>query len=159
MAKRHKLAGLVLLAIFLGAQFVRPEKTTPAVEHRRTLAAMRAVPAEVQSVFERACGDCHSHQTRWPWYSKVAPVSWLVVNHVNTGRRKLNLSDWARYSPPQARQKLEEICDVVASGEMPLQSYLLLHPEAKLTPDEVAALCAWTKSAHQSLAEESSAEP
>lgn len=159
MSKTLRIIGLLLLAFLLGAQFVRPAKTSPAVEEHRTLAAMMAVPAEVHNLLERACGDCHSHQTTWPWYSNVAPVSWLLVDHVNEGRRKLNLSDWAKYSPQQARHKLEEICDVVTSGEMPLQSYLLLHPDAKLTPDEVTALCAWTKSAHQSLVEESSAEP
>ncbi len=159
MSKTVRIIGLLLLAFLLGAQLVRPAKTSPAVEQNRTLAAMMAVPDEVHNVLARACGDCHSHQTVWPWYSNVAPVSWLVVNHVNEARRKLNLSDWAKYSPQQARHKLEEICDVVTSGEMPLQSYLLLHPAAKLTPDEVAALCAWTKSARQSLAEESPPEP
>ncbi|MDZ7268459.1 MAG: heme-binding domain-containing protein [candidate division KSB1 bacterium] len=155
MAKVLKIAGMVLIAFLVGAQFVRPARTTPTVDQSRTLAAQMAVPAKVQNIFDRACRDCHSHQTTWPWYSNVAPASWLVINHVNEGRRHLNFSDWAKYTPKQARHKLEEICEVISSGEMPLKSYLLLHPDAKLTPAEVETLCAWTKSAHQRLEQES----
>jgi len=80
---------------------------------------------------ERACFDCHSNQTRWPWYSHVAPMSWLVQGHVDEGRLVLNFSDWNR-----ANSEADEAAKTVREGEMPPRSYLLLHPEARLTDAE-----------------------
>ncbi|HEU0035934.1 MAG TPA: heme-binding domain-containing protein [Kofleriaceae bacterium] len=80
---------------------------------------------------ERACFDCHSNQTRWPWYSHVAPMSWLVQNHVDEGRAVLNFSEWNR-----AQHEAGEAGESVREGEMPPRSYVLLHPEARLGPTE-----------------------
>jgi hypothetical protein len=83
----------------------------------------------------RACFDCHSNETKWPWYASVAPISWRVQDHVDEGREKLNFSEWDR---PQ--EEAEEAAEVVAEGEMPLWDYLLVHAEARLTADEKRAL-------------------
>jgi hypothetical protein len=83
-----------------------------------------------RALADRACFDCHSNQTRWPWYSHVAPMSWLVQNHVDEGRHELNFSEWGRNS------EADEAAETVRSGEMPPKSYLLLHPEARLTDAE-----------------------
>ncbi|MGE5400207.1 MAG: heme-binding domain-containing protein [Ignavibacteriales bacterium] len=80
---------------------------------------------------KRACFDCHSNQTKWPGYSYIAPVSWFVTDHVHEGKRKLNFSEW-KYTPKKAKRIISEI----KRGEMPLKSYLLLHPEARLTDTE-----------------------
>ena len=101
------------------------------------------VPAHVETILKRACYDCHTHQTRWPWYSHVAPVSWFVIDHVNDGRRHLNFSIWAQYDAKKAAHKLEEICSEVEAGNMPLASYLPMHPSARLSPEEARALCDW----------------
>ena len=108
-------------------------------------AAHVAVPPPVGATLERACGDCHSHGTRWPWYSRVAPASWLVVEHVDHGRRHLNFSDWQGGGGERARDPLGAICREVSDGRMPLPSYLLLHPQAQLSPGDVEALCSWAR--------------
>jgi hypothetical protein len=141
--------GLALITI----QFFGPEKTNPAIDEAKTILANAPMPPEVSAIITRACYDCHSHQTRWPWYSHVAPVSWFVIGHVNDGRRHLNFSEWAAYDPKRMKRKLEEIKEEVEDGAMPLPAYLPLHPEAKLSPEEVQALSAWTIAERQRLAQ------
>ncbi|MFC6590922.1 heme-binding domain-containing protein [Deinococcus lacus] len=89
---------------------------------------------ETKALFDRACADCHSNQTQWPWYSNVAPVSWLVQNHVEEGRSKLNINV-SGFGP-----EADEAAEVVREGEMPEKTYLVMHPEARLTPEETRAL-------------------
>lgn len=150
-AQRRVTIGVAVL--LLGIQFVRPEKRNPPVAAERTYQARLQVPAEVASVVERSCYDCHSHQTRWPWYSEVAPVSWVVVNDVNHGRRHLNFSEWAQYDRKTADDLLGELCEVVTHGEMPLPSYRLVHRNARLAATEVRAICAWTDAERERLAQ------
>jgi len=149
MAKKWlKLAVAVLAVAFTAVQFVRrPLRTNPATDPARALPAHVTVPPHIAATLDRACGDCHSHQTRWPWYSRVAPASWLVVEHVDHGRRHLNFSDWTGEGGERAKDPLNAICKEVTSGHMPLPSYLWLHPEARLSPADVEALCGWTSSA------------
>jgi hypothetical protein len=134
---------VVLAIIFLAAQMVRPSRTNPPVDESRTLQASVHVTPEVDAILERSCNDCHSNKTRWPWYSEINPVSWWLVNHVNEGRRKLSFSDWGTYPPKRAANKLKEICEQVESGEMPIKSYLPLHPAAKLSDADKQVLCNW----------------
>lgn len=107
--------------------------------------------AQVADIFQRACADCHTNQTVWPWYSKVAPVSWWVADHVNEGRSHLNLSEWAALTPRRQDHALEEIAEVVEEGEMPLASYVRGHPEAKLTEAENQALIRWANAQRAAL--------
>lgn len=90
---------------------------------------------ETRALAERACFDCHSNETVWPWYSSIAPISWFVVHDVQEGRRALNFSDWG-----SRQQRLREISEVLQEGEMPPFYYVLQHPEAKLTAAERAQL-------------------
>ena len=90
---------------------------------------------QTQSLARRACYDCHSNETVWPWYSNVAPMSWLVEHDVEEGREKLNFSEWGRGS-----DEIEEINEVIAEGEMPMRNYLVLHPEARLSDQEKQVL-------------------
>jgi len=96
-----------------------------------------ALPPAAQKVMLTSCGDCHSNLTTWPWYSNVAPASWLVQKDVDEGREKLNFSEWDKPQPG-----LDEIVEQVDSGEMPPTKFTLLHPSAKLTSSEKAALLA-----------------
>lgn len=89
-----------------------------------------------RALAQRACFDCHSHETAWPWYTNVAPVSWMIQRHVDEGREKLNFSDWGN----SRERELDEIAEVILEGEMPLPNYLPMHPEARLTPAEKQAL-------------------
>jgi hypothetical protein len=136
-------AGIVLA----GAQLVRPERTNLITDPARALSARHSVPASVAEILDRACRDCHSNDTRWPWYSHVAPVSWYVIDHVNHGRSHFNYSDWARYSPEEARKLLKNSCDLARQSEMPLASYALMHRSAKLSRADVETLCGWAAEA------------
>jgi len=139
-----KLSPFALLAVLVALQFIRPAKTNPTSEPALALQAHATVPAEVNAAFERACRDCHSNQTDWPWYSNVAPASWLVADDVRIGRQQLNLSEWGKYNARQAENKLDEICGVVQAGSMPPKAYLVTHPQAKLSAAEITAICTWT---------------
>jgi hypothetical protein len=144
VVKILKWTAIVLAIIFAGLQFIRPARTNPPVDEARTIQAQAHLTPEVAAILDRSCNDCHSNQTRWPWYSNVAPVSWFVINHVNVGRSEMNLSEWAEYSPDDQQGFLKKICREVKVGEMPLKSYLRLHHEAKLSSEDVQLLCDWT---------------
>jgi len=107
--------------------------------------------AAVADVFDRACADCHTNRTTWPWYSKVAPVSWWVVDHVEEGREHMNLSDWASLSTEDRDHAMEEVVEVMEEGEMPLRSYTWGHPEARLTDAERETLVAWARAKRAEL--------
>lgn len=130
-----------VVAVFAGMQAVRPERANPPVHPGLTLASQYEVPAEVQRILERSCGDCHSNRTRWPWYSHVAPASWLLADHVKDGRRHFNLDDFTE------EMSLKDVCQEIRVGSMPLKEYLFLHPGAKLMGAEIQTVCAWTQTA------------
>lgn len=131
IALRALLATLALLLLAQLVPYGRDHANPPVV------AEPRWDSPTTRALFLRTCGDCHSHGTRWPWYSHVAPVSWLVQRDVDEGREKLNVSDWGR-----KRQDGDEAYEAYAEGEMPLGTYLLAHPEARLAPAERRALLA-----------------
>ena len=140
-----KAIGLSGLAIVLGIQLVRPDRTNPPVDASHGIEANLDVPADVRAIFERSCRDCHTHRTTWPWYSQVAPVSWLVAGHVRDGRRFLDLDEWTKYDANKSRAKLDQICENVSSGHMPIASYRPMHPGAKLSRGDVRTICEWTR--------------
>jgi hypothetical protein len=144
MRRIAKGAGLLLLMVFTVSQFVRPARTNPTTDPARTLFHIRPVPAHVASALDRACRDCHSNDTRWPWYSNVAPVSWFVIDHVNHGRSHFNYSDWSRYDADEARRLLTGACRLTREQEMPLSSYTWMHHQARLSRADVDAICSWT---------------
>jgi cytochrome c len=109
------------------------------------------VPDEVQTVLARKCGDCHSNNTRWPLYSRIAPTSWLVEHDVHQGREHLNLSVWEQYSIDNRIDLLGKIGTQLRQGKMPLKQYLLLHPEARLSESERKLIVDWTKAERKRL--------
>jgi hypothetical protein len=137
----------MVLALLLGIQAIRPARTNPAVVQGHRLEDAISLPAGVDSVLNRACSDCHSNLTRWPWYSNVAPVSWFVINHVDDGRRQMNFSEWQRpgVADPMeyARRRFHSACSEVRTGGMPLRSYLLVHRNARLSAEDVQTICDW----------------
>ena len=143
-----KWFGIVVVCLFLGLQFMRPARTNPPVDSSQTIEARLQVPPHVASVLDRSCKDCHSNATRWPWYSNVAPFSWLLVDHVIEGRDQLNLSEWGRLDNRRAGDKLEEICDEVKIGAMPMASYTWIHRSAILSQEDVKTLCDWANAEH-----------
>ena len=149
MKKFLKVALIVIVVFLVGAQFVRPSFVNPPIDPAKTLAATTPVPPEVAKIFDRSCSDCHSNKTVYPWYSNVAPVSWLLADDIKKGRHEVNFSEWGGYTQKRKLRKFKEICDQVKEGEMPLTTYLPLHPDAKLSDVDRAAICAWTKSESQ----------
>ena len=137
---------LLLVVLFAVAQFFRPTRANPPVDEKQSLYATTQVPPDVRAILDRSCVDCHTNTTAWPWYSHVSPVSWWLVDHVEDARKELNFSKWGTYSDRRRHKKLEEICEQVKEGEMPLKEYLWLHPSAKLSDADRATLCKWSES-------------
>ena len=140
------IAGLAVLA---GVQAIPVDRSNPPVEATRTIFASEALPAKVETVLRRSCQDCHSNQTHWPWYSYVAPISWVVAHDVHAARRQMNLSEWASYSAKKRESRLNGICEQVVNGDMPEGKYALIHRRARVNEDERAAICQWVERARQ----------
>jgi len=151
LAKILKWIAIVLVVVFVGIQFYRPARTNPAIDPAQTIEAHTQMTPEVASIFDRSCRDCHSNKTVWPWYTQVAPVSWWLVNHVNDGRHDLNLSEWGKLPRDRQERKLRQICDEVEDGQMPLSSYLPMHPAARLSDQDKKTLCDWTAGQREQL--------
>ena len=129
--------GRVILVLLLAIQLVPVDRSNPP-----TTSGI-AAPGVVLALLERSCYDCHSHETVWPWYGYVAPVSWLLAYDVAEAREHMNFSTWSRYDAEQREELVEEIFDVVEEGEMPLWYYLLLHEDARLDERDRETLLAW----------------
>lgn len=141
--------GLVLLAAI---QFIRPAKNLGAADGPADVARRVPVPADVHRLLVNACYNCHSDHTAYPWYADIEPVGWLLADHVNEGKDNLNFSRFASYDSQRAAKKLAGIAELVDKGDMPLPSYLWLHPEARLTAKDRARLVSWAQTAHDQLA-------
>lgn len=151
LRKGLKWLALLVVVLFVAAQFKRPARTNPPVDHSRAIEAHTQINPEVSSILARACNDCHSNRTSWPWYTNVAPVSWFVTDHVHQGREEMNFSEWGLYNQRRRETRLQAICEEVESGAMPLSSYLPLHPRAKLSPEDKKALCDWAAAERERL--------
>jgi hypothetical protein len=136
---------IVLAVLFIAAQFYRPSLSSPPADESKSMRTNTRMTPEVAGILDRSCKDCHSSKTEWPWYSHVSPVSWYLKNHIDEGRQALSFSEWGTYAQRKREVKLHEICEQVETGQMPLSSYLLLHPAAKLSDDDRRVLCEWTK--------------
>ena len=154
MKKTIKLLALVIIALVVLIQLYRPERFTTKEITSDHITKVLNVPGNVQSILKRSCFDCHSNQTRWPWYSGVAPVSWFVISDVSRGRSKMNFSEWGKYSKTKQGIKLDNICEEITEGEMPLKQYLYIHKDAVLSREQKDILCTWAKEESQKLDEE-----
>jgi hypothetical protein len=139
---RRAFVGAIAVTILI--QLARPARTNPPTDPSRTMMAVAHLTPDVEAILVRGCRDCHSNDTRWPWYSNVAPISWFVIDHVNHGRRHFNYSDWAHYDADQRPKIVKDICELTRKGEMPVTSYLWLHSDARLSDRDVVTLCDWT---------------
>jgi len=130
---------MVLVVGLLAIQFIPVERFNPP--ERGQLAA----PPQVETTLRRACYDCHSNETRWPWYARVAPISFLLARDVREGRRELNFSIWDRYEQRRKARKLKEIVKEVEEGDMPPWYYVPVHPDAKLSQGDQETIVKWFK--------------
>ena len=137
MRKLMKRFLIVLVLVLIAIQFVPVDFEGAAAE------APLVAPAEVQAILERSCYDCHAADPNLPWYSSVAPVSFLVAHDIEEGREHLDFSNWGKLDPEKQKHALEEIVEEVEEGEMPLEIYTLMHGDAKLSAEDIAVLRAW----------------
>jgi hypothetical protein len=134
-----------LLALLALAQFYRPARNT-SNNQTNHVSTKYPVPADVASILKVACNDCHSNQTRYPWYANVQPVASWLANHVNEGKRELNLSEFTQRKIAVQNHKFEEIIEMIKEGEMPLGSYTWTHADARLSEPQKQVLVAWAQS-------------
>lgn len=133
----------VLLAILVAIQFIPTNRPAVSTDNPTDLITNNSVPEPIQDMLHNACYDCHSNQTNYPWYSYVAPVSYLVIRDIREGKKELNFSEWENLAKKDKLKILGEISEVVLDGEMPMKIYPPLHPEAKLTQQNRNDLAAW----------------
>ena len=137
---------LLLAIVFVAIQFVPVDLNESETFSKDDFIAVTNPPDHIAIMLKTSCYDCHSNYTKYPWYDKIAPVSWWVEDHVDHGKEELNFSEWATYSAKKKSKKLEEIIEETEEGEMPLNSYLWMHGDAKLTDGQVEELKEWVNS-------------
>lgn len=130
---------IILIVALVVIQFIPVSKTNPPVTGEIN------APENVMKVFKTSCYDCHSNEVVWPWYSRVAPVSWLVAYDVNEARDHVNFSEWNSYNAEDRQDNREEIWEEVEEGHMPLWYYVIMHPEAKLSAEDKTVIKNWSE--------------
>lgn len=149
--KIMKWTGLVLLGALVIIQFFRPTKNKSEGISSNDITKLYAVPPDVQNILKTSCYDCHSNNTVYPWYAEVQPVAWWLNNHIEDGKRDLNFSEFASYRIRRQYKKLEEINELVKKDEMPLDSYLWIHKNAKLDEAKKLALANWVTAVRDTI--------
>lgn len=132
--------GLGIIVVLIIMQLFTIDQSNPVESDPLVIA-----DAQARQIFKDACADCHSNQTVWPWYSNIAPFSWMIADHVEEGRREMNISEFESYSLRRQLRKLEEIIEEVEEGHMPEENYVWMHPEADLTERQKQSLFAWAR--------------
>ncbi len=145
MKKNLKWVCIGLLAIIIVIQYFRPEKNMAALDPAGDLLEVASPPEHVAELIKNSCYDCHSNQTAYPWYSHVAPVSWYLQKHIRKGKKDLNASEYGSMGKADKIKVLNDICEVVEAGTMPLLSFTLIHKSARLSEEEKEAICSWSE--------------
>ena len=140
-----KIIVLIIATAFIAIQFFGIDRTNPPINDGETLESAVTVPADISMILARSCNDCHSHKTTYPWYAYLQPSGWFLQDHIEHGREELNFSIFNTYSADKKSKKLDEICEEVSNGRMPLPSYLWIHYDAAVSESEARALCQWAE--------------
>ena len=138
------LYGLGIVLVLL--QFIRPDKNISEGKSANHIGNKYPVPADVEAILQKACYDCHSNNTRYPWYVNIQPVGLWMGQHIKEGKGELNFDEFLTYSTKKAKHKMEEVVEMVKEGEMPLGSYTWVHKDAVLTAAEKTAITNWAQS-------------
>jgi len=131
---------IVLVIIVVGIQFIPVDRTNPPITQEIV------APTNVLSILKTSCYDCHSNETKWPWYSYVAPISFLVAGDVEDGRKRVNFSEWDKYDEKKKEKKMSAMIEAVEAGGMPLPKYLITHPDAEIDSKKLKTLKDWVTS-------------
>jgi hypothetical protein len=142
---------LVAMAILIVIQFFHPSRNVSNKQSPSDIAAVYGVPSNVETILKKACNDCHSNNTRYPWYANIQPVAWWLKNHIREGKRELNFNEFGSYRISKQYHKLESMIHEVKEGDMPLGSYTIIHTDARLTDDEKKTLNEWAQSIRDTI--------
>lgn len=145
MKRAVKWAGIGLVAGLVVIQFFQPEKNMSPVDPSEDLLMVASPPGHVAELIKSSCYDCHSNQTVYPWYSKVAPVSWYLQKHIKKGKSDLNVSEYGSLDKTDKIEFLVDLCEVVEAGTMPLLSFTLIHKAARLSEEDREVICVWSE--------------
>lgn len=151
LTKILKTTFLVLLIAFIAIQFIRPAKNKAEGISDNDITKIYTVPDDVQNILKTSCYDCHSNNTVYPWYAEVQPIAWWLDNHVKDGKKDLNFSEFGAYRINRQYRKLEEVNEMTEEGEMPLDSYLWIHNNAKLNPQQLLILTNWVNTVRSTI--------
>lgn len=143
---------LILITAFILIQFIQPARNKNGQVLQTDITATFTVPSNVKSILEVACYDCHSNNTRYPWYANIQPGGWWLAKHIKDGKEELNFSDFGSYSHRRQINKLKSIANSISDGTMPLPSYTLLHKNARLTKEQKTLIIEWAGKLKDSLA-------
>jgi hypothetical protein len=146
------ILGLVIILVV--AQFIRPARNIAETPSANNIANHYPVPEDVKGILAKACNDCHTNNTVYPWYASVQPVAAWLAHHVDEGKAELNFDDFLAYKPRKAHHKMEEVNEMVKEGEMPLDSYTWVHKDAILTEAEKLILANWSVATMEAIAKE-----
>ena len=151
MSRKKKIL-LAVLCVFVAIQFIRPARNSGQVTRDDFIQSMN-VPVAVAGIIQTSCYDCHSNNTRYPWYTNIQPIGWFLAKHINNGKAVLNLSDFGSYTSRRKMSKLKAMQESISTGEMPLSSYTLLHKKAMLNREKEDVLVQWLDKITDSLSE------
>jgi Haem-binding domain len=151
MKKILRYTALFLLGALIVIQFFRPKKNKQEGEAVNHISKAYAIPDDVNTILKKACYDCHSNNTRYPWYANIQPVGWWLADHIKGAKKELNFSEFASYNQRRQYRKMEEVVDEVKEGGMPLNSYTWIHKDARLTDDEKNKVIGWADSIRDTL--------
>ncbi len=143
MKKTLKRIMLILLVAFIIIQFFKPAKNETTIASLNNITTKYNMPENVYSILKTSCYDCHSNNTKYPWYNNIQPVAWWLKNHIDEGKRKINFDEFASYNPRRQYKKFKEINTQIEGDEMPLTSYTLIHGNAKLSKEQKVIVYAW----------------
>jgi Haem-binding domain len=142
---------LLLVVVLIIIQFIHPKRNKAKGEQVNYISKIHAVPEDVHSILAKACLDCHSNNTRYPWYCNFQPIDWWIADHVKDGKKELNLDEFTNRSLRFQYNKMKGVVEQVKKDEMPLNSYLWIHKDAKLTTDEKSKLLNWATAIMDSM--------
>jgi hypothetical protein len=142
---------LALLLVFIAIQFIQPARNKSGQVLPADVSKLYAMPQNVATIFRKACYDCHSNNTNYPWYVNVQPMGWVMAKHIQDGKAEINFSGFGNYSGRRQVSKLKNIANTIKDGTMPLQSYTWLHADARLTANEKAVITSWITKTKDSL--------
>ena len=151
------ILGIAVLLVLI--QFFRPEKNTATAPSANNIAKKYNTPNEVKVILDKACNDCHSNNTKYPWYANFQPVAWWLDHHVDEGKGEINFDEFLTYPAKKARHKMEEVNEMVKEGEMPLNSYTWVHKDAVLTQAEKLVLAEWAVATMKTIETENNLKP